>query len=101
MWILPSAESSDDVWTFRLAAGSVKTVGRAPRADFIVDAALVSRLHCRLTATDRGVEVVDLKSTNGTFVNDRRVAKAQSGGSAIGSGSAASSSTVHKPVVES
>ncbi|HEY7291330.1 MAG TPA: FHA domain-containing protein [Vicinamibacterales bacterium] len=78
MWILQSAEEreADDSWTFRLAAGAIKTVGRAPRADFIVDAALVSRLHCRLTATDLNVEVVDLQSTNGTFVNGKRVAKA-------------------------
>src|SRR5689334_10560613 len=75
MWILQSARQAEDDhgWTFRLAPGAIKTVGRAPRADFIVDAALVSRLHCRLTATDNNVEVVDLKSTNGTFVNDRRV----------------------------
>ena len=72
MWILQSHDS-----TFRLRAGAIKTVGRAPRADFIVDAALVSRLHCRLTATDRNVEVVDLQSTNGTFVNGKRVAQAK------------------------
>jgi pSer/pThr/pTyr-binding forkhead associated (FHA) protein len=72
MWILQSAEA-----TFRLRSGAVKTVGRAPRADFIVDAALVSRLHCRLTATDDRLEVVDLASTNGTFVNDKRVDKAR------------------------
>jgi pSer/pThr/pTyr-binding forkhead associated (FHA) protein len=71
MWILQGSET-----TFRLRAGSVKTVGRAPRADFIVDAALVSRVHCRLTAKDDRLEVVDLKSTNGTFVNDKRVEKA-------------------------
>ena len=53
----------------------MKTVGRAPRADFIVDAALVSRLHCRITATADNLEVVDLKSTNGTFVNGKRVHK--------------------------
>jgi ABC transport system ATP-binding/permease protein len=76
MWVLQSADAADDAWTFRLAAGAVKTVGRAPRADFIVDAALVSRLHCRLTATDRGLDVVDLKSTNGTFVNGKRISKA-------------------------
>jgi pSer/pThr/pTyr-binding forkhead associated (FHA) protein len=73
MWILQSADATDDPWTFRLRPGAIKTVGRAKRADFIVDAALVSRLHCRLTATDASVEVVDLKSTNGTFVNDKRV----------------------------
>ncbi len=72
MWILQSAET-----TFRLRSGAVKTVGRAPRADFIVDAALVSRLHCRLTATDDKLEVVDLASTNGTFVNDKRIDKAR------------------------
>ena len=76
MWVLQSDDPAEDSWTFRLAAGAIKTVGRAPRADFIVDAALVSRLHCRLTATDGGLEVVDLKSTNGTFVNDKRVSKA-------------------------
>ena len=73
MWILQSAEPAA---TFRLAAGAVKTVGRAPRADFVVDAALVSRLHCRITASADKLEVVDLKSTNGTFVNGKRVKKA-------------------------
>jgi pSer/pThr/pTyr-binding forkhead associated (FHA) protein len=68
MWILQSPEG-----TFRLTAGAIKTVGRASRADFILDVALVSRVHCRLTAGNDQLEVVDLKSTNGTFVNDKRV----------------------------
>ncbi len=72
MWILESTEA-----TFRLKPGAIKTVGRAPRADFILDVALVSRLHCRLTAADENLEVVDLSSTNGTFVNDKRIDKAR------------------------
>jgi sulfite reductase (NADPH) flavoprotein alpha-component len=72
MWILQSPEG-----TFRLKSGAIKTVGRAPRADFILDVALVSRLHCRLTAGDDQLEVVDLKSTNGTYVNDKRIDKAK------------------------
>jgi pSer/pThr/pTyr-binding forkhead associated (FHA) protein len=76
MWILQRSEPTDEGLTFRLRSGAIKTVGRAPRADFIVDAALVSRLHCRLTASEESVEVVDLSSTNGTFVNDKRVKKA-------------------------
>ena len=76
MWIFQSCPGDYDAVTFRLAAGAIKTVGRATRADFIVDAALVSRLHCRLTAGDETVEVLDLKSTNGTFVNDKRIHKA-------------------------
>jgi len=72
MWILQSSGA-----TFRLKSGAIKTMGRAPRADFILDVALVSRLHCRITAGDERLEVVDLKSTNGTFVNDKRVHKAR------------------------
>ena len=74
MWILRSSDE-DGTLTFRLAPGAVKTVGRAPRADFIVDAALVSRVHCRITGSDDGLDVEDLGSTNGTFVNDQRVDK--------------------------
>ena len=74
MWILQSAADTDgDSLTFRMPSGAIKTVGRAPRADFVVDAALVSRLHCRLTASEHEVDVVDLDSTNGTYINDQRV----------------------------
>ena len=76
MWILQSS-TPDDSWTFRVSAGTVKTVGRATRADFVLDAALVSRLHCRLEAGDDTLEVVDLSSTNGTFVNGKRIERAR------------------------
>jgi pSer/pThr/pTyr-binding forkhead associated (FHA) protein len=69
-WILES--STDPSLLLRLPRGSVKTLGRTARADFIVDAALVSRLHCRLTADDQLV-VEDLGSTNGILVNGSRV----------------------------
>ncbi len=77
MWILESTDQQPDAapLTFRLSQGAIKTIGRAPRADFIVDMATVSRLHCRLTAAGEQLEVVDLDSTNGTFVNDQRVRK--------------------------
>jgi pSer/pThr/pTyr-binding forkhead associated (FHA) protein len=77
MWILQGSGPETDVLTFRVSPGAVKTVGRAPRADFIVDAALVSRLHCRLEADDLHIDVVDLSSTNGTYVNDKRIARAK------------------------
>jgi pSer/pThr/pTyr-binding forkhead associated (FHA) protein len=73
MWILESADSPDQRVTFRLPPGSVKTLGRSAGAEFILDAALVSRLHCQLTATDEVVDVKDLDSTNGTFVNGQRI----------------------------
>jgi pSer/pThr/pTyr-binding forkhead associated (FHA) protein len=76
MWILQSSAPAPPVFTFRVRPGAIKTVGRAPRADFIVKAPLVSRLHCRLEAGPEHLEVIDLSSTNGTFVNDRRIERA-------------------------
>lgn len=60
----------------RVTAGSIRLVGRGPLADFVLDASLVSRMHCRLSATDATLRVDDLDSTNGTFVNDQRVTTA-------------------------
>jgi pSer/pThr/pTyr-binding forkhead associated (FHA) protein len=77
MWILQGAGDEGGELTFRVSPGSIKTVGRARRADFVLDAALVSRVHCRLEAGDEVLEVVDLESTNGTFVNDKRVTRAR------------------------
>lgn len=76
MWILKGDGKHASAVTFRIKSGGIKTVGRTTRADFVVDAALVSRLHCRLEADDERLNVVDLDSTNGTWVNGRRVEKA-------------------------
>lgn len=63
--------------TMRIAPGNIKTVGRSARAEFIVEAALVSRLHCRLTAdASDQLLVEDLESTNGIFVNGAKVDRA-------------------------
>lgn len=71
-WLLQTKDETPVI--FRLPPGSVKTVGRTARADLIVDAALVSRIHCRLTADKSDQLLVeDLRSTNGTLVNGRRV----------------------------
>ena len=76
MWTLQSVDPSDLELTFRLLPGTLKTMGRAPRADFVVDAALVSRVHCRFVLNDvNQLELEDLGSTNGTFVNGRKVTR--------------------------
>jgi pSer/pThr/pTyr-binding forkhead associated (FHA) protein len=79
MWTIQTCEPSETgPLTFRLSAGAVKTVGRATRADIVLDAALVSRFHCRLSVTPTNtLEVEDLQSTNGTWVNDERVGRLQ------------------------
>ncbi len=72
MWVLKTGDT-----TFRLTDGSLKTLGRATRADFILDAPLVSRVHCRLPADKSGQLVVeDLDSTNGTRLNGARITRA-------------------------
>jgi ABC transport system ATP-binding/permease protein len=76
MWLLRTAEDADPAFTFRILPGSIKTIGRSTGAEFIVEAALVSRLHCRLTAGATELQVRDLDSTNGTFVNGTRVTEA-------------------------
>jgi pSer/pThr/pTyr-binding forkhead associated (FHA) protein len=72
MWILRGSDE-DGGLMFRLVSGTSRTVGRAPVADFRLEAALVSRVHCRITAQQQTLNVEDLASTNGTFVNDRRI----------------------------
>jgi pSer/pThr/pTyr-binding forkhead associated (FHA) protein len=75
MWILRTPDGAEPAVTFRLMPGNIKTIGRAVGVDFIVDANLVSRVHCRLTAGASEIEVLDLDSTNGTFVNGLPVKK--------------------------
>ena len=78
MWILRTTGNPANEQTFRILPGNARTLGRATGADFIVDAALVSRVHCRITALASGeLEVKDLESTNGTFVNGQRVENAR------------------------
>jgi len=78
MWILRSISEGETDKTFRILPGGVQTIGRATGADFIVDAPLVSRVHCRLTASaDGSLEVRDLDSTNGTFINGERIETGQ------------------------
>jgi len=49
-------------------------VGSAANCDLVVQAATVSSRHCRLKHRDGSFTIEDLGSTNGTFVNYRRIA---------------------------
>jgi ABC-type multidrug transport system ATPase subunit len=56
------------------AAGLNVRIGRAADNDIVLDDLLVSRHHCELQGRpDGGYELVDLGSSNGTFVNGRQV----------------------------
>ena len=56
--------------------GDLITIGRTEGADLTLSDPQVSREHCRLRRVREGVEVHDLKSRNGTFVDGSRVTRA-------------------------
>lgn len=73
-WVLTSTDEEPVI--LRIEPGSVKTIGRMAQADFILDAPLVSRVHCKLTVSRGGdLEVEDAGSTNGTLVNGQRITR--------------------------
>lgn len=51
------------------------TIGRSPECDIHINDLGLSRVHARLVPGEDGVFIEDLSSTNGTFINDRRVMK--------------------------
>jgi pSer/pThr/pTyr-binding forkhead associated (FHA) protein len=77
MWMLEGTTEAAGRVMFRVPPDEVKTIGRSTGAQFFLDAPLVSRLHCQLTAVSGSLEVKDLDSTNGTFVNGRRVSASE------------------------
>jgi len=53
--------------------GRMATIGRKVGNFIQVKEEDASRVHCRLEPLDGGLKVVDMKSANGTYLNDRRV----------------------------
>src|SRR5499427_4442749 len=50
------------------------TIGRVSGNDIVLAKGNISKRHTRLTKRDNGMEIADLKSTNGTYVNGRKIA---------------------------
>lgn len=53
--------------------GAEYLLGRSSKADILLDMESASRHHATIVQTDRGFELRDQGSTNGTFVNDAQV----------------------------
>lgn len=61
---------------FRLRPGQILFAGRSASTDIFIDENLVSRRHAKFAWVGEEVKVMDLGSTNGTFVNGRKQATA-------------------------
>lgn len=54
---------------------NVTTIGRHPNCDVCIKDREVSKQHCTITLKKGGLHVTDLDSSNGTFVNGRKVTR--------------------------
>lgn len=65
--------SADHTLSFELRAAGAHLVGRAPTCDIPIIDPTISRRHAEVECVDGGVQVRDLGSSNGTFINNARV----------------------------
>ena len=72
-WLVPlNGVSAYQTW--RLKPGLTK-IGTAPPSDIVVNDGFMSTEHCSITSSPSGFTLHDGGSTNGCYVNDRKVAK--------------------------
>ncbi len=62
----------DEMKVFYLAGDAV-VIGKLPACDIELNDNTVSRRHCRLQRTSKGYKLSDMNSTNGCYVNGRRI----------------------------
>jgi hypothetical protein len=70
-WLVP-LNGAQAYQTFKLRSGGTK-IGTAPLCDIIINDGFMSTEHCQINASPQGFMLVDGGSTNGTYVNNRRV----------------------------
>src|SRR5215467_740353 len=78
-FVITVSEGPDKGATFTLddTHASRVLVGQSPACDLRLTDREVSRRHLSLEMTDRGIRVVDLGSTNGTFVDRVKIHEAE------------------------
>jgi len=71
-WYLVASSGPEAGSAFQLMGPSI-TIGRAADSDIVIDDNMVSRHHARLDMQANAYVLTDLGSTNGTWVNGRRI----------------------------
>lgn len=70
-WLVP-LNGANQFQTFKLQQGATK-IGTAPPSNIVVNDGFMSTDHCQILCSPQGFQLQDNKSTNGCYVNDRRV----------------------------
>ncbi len=73
MTYLSPTQATTNITAVQFGDREKLTFGRDPNNDVILDNPRVSRFHTQVTRVGRRYYVTDLRSANGTFVNDKRV----------------------------
>lgn len=71
MWLIPTSPVVGNL-PFRFCDGAF-IVGRTKRSQIVIADSTVSRQHSRFNCTGQDLVLQDLDSSNGTFVNERRI----------------------------
>ncbi|MFT3695787.1 MAG: FHA domain-containing protein [Kofleriaceae bacterium] len=72
-WLVPM-NGSNQYRTMKLKPGLTK-IGTGGASDIVVDDGFMSTEHCQITSSPQGFELRDAGSTNGCYVNEKKVAK--------------------------
>jgi ABC-type multidrug transport system ATPase subunit/pSer/pThr/pTyr-binding forkhead associated (FHA) protein len=67
------AAVEEEALTIKFGEKNLLQIGRDPSNDVVLDAPNVSRFHAKVERIGQRYRISDLRSSNGTFVNDRRV----------------------------
>src|SRR5690606_10779769 len=72
MYTITVSEKGGQQSTFEFNKSEV-TIGRMKGNDIVLPKGNVSKRHSRIFAQDDGFKIIDLESTNGTYVNGRKI----------------------------
>jgi hypothetical protein len=76
-WLVP-LNGPQAYQTLRLRSGSSGTkIGTAPPCDLVINDGFMSTEHCMIQASPQGFVLLDGGSTNGCYVNDRKISSKQ------------------------
>ncbi|MGE3611267.1 MAG: FHA domain-containing protein [Bacteriovoracaceae bacterium] len=77
MHLILKVRSTQKETTYKLELNTSVVIGRGAKAEFTIADERVSGIHCNLTFKKDGLEINDLGSKNGTYLNGIKIEKAE------------------------